>query len=1188
MKVKRIEGSIQRTILIGMIVDDNALGQIAQIWDKRVNFKSKFANIVGGWCVKFYEKYDKAPMKSIEGLFQAWAKAGAKDKDTVQLIDQLLTSLSDQYKTYKKESNTKWVVDQASTHFNETRTRQHAETMLGFIDGGEVDKAIALAEKFERTQLGQSKIIDILRDKDVIRRSFEAKSEPLIIYPGPLGEFFGDSLERDALVALMGPEKSQKCVSAEMEVLMVDGSVHTIEEIVKNKIKTPILTYNERTHRLQSSVVSKFWSNGQKPCIKVRTRTGRWVETTENHQYLTPDGWKQMQDIRVGEYIAVPKTTGIFGTAKVPEEKILFLAYMLTEGGCTSTQMTFTNTDPKLIADFKRCCASLGVLHKKRGTTLALRNGSNALCKELGIYGQSSKTKVVPNLVFTAPKNQVARFLKVFFSCDGCISKIPSGLQVRLSLANEKLIYQINHLLVRFGIVSKISKGTSTCNGKKFTHWTISITSQEYVRKFLEEINFLSYKQTPVDQVGDSSRSFLDKFPVSAARKFYKELQIELENQYTPGSGPGKYWRAQSGIKKLMGKSVHRTIQYQMNKDCPIMRQSFKNAQGTKTYSKYMGDDILWDEIEEIVNVGLKDTYDLSIPTHHNFICNDVLVHNTWWLIDMAWRAMTQRRKVLFLEVGDLSEGQIMRRLMTRAARIPTKPGIIQYPKSITKVDDEISVELEEREFKKGLEWKDGFDACAKVIKRDIRSDESFFNLSVHPNSSITMKGVDSIVKRLVKKGWVPDVVCIAQGSLVLTEKGLKPIEQICGSDRLWDGYSWVSHGGLVYKGIKNVITYQGLTATPDHQVWSEGKWRSLISCKRLRLPIQQTGMEGTAIRLSEDHNFQSESPKRQIQKKGVCSCQMQKMQMQKMDVIRQSQQGHCERMSQMLTTEDLSRLAICQGTGSQREMQESTAPILETLWKAWDQVQVPQYSPCVYLDSRQFGHQQEKGNRPNRQRWALRAWEPSAFNAKAEYSPYSKESTNDSDEQVQNTVSFCNVCRQHTAKVFQDRNDTQGDSQTMEETSSAIAPVWDIVNSGPFHRFTVQGLLVHNCIDYADILDHGGASGKEDSRDRINNSWKKMRAMSQEYHCLVLTATQAKATAYNAKTMDMSHFSEDKRKFAHVTGMLGLNRTPEERAQQLTRLGWLVLRESGFEIGRNVSAAGCLSLGNPAIRSSW
>lgn len=72
----------------------------------------------------------------------------------------------------------------------------------------------------------------------------------------------------------------------------------------------------------------------------------------------------------------------------------------------------------------------------------------------------------------------------------------------------------------------------------------------------------------------------------------------------------------------------------------------------------------------------------------------------------------------------------------------------------------------------------------------------------------------------LRQKGKVAELACIAEGQLVLTNHGEKPIETITTDDLVWDGEQWVVHEGVIYKGKRTVYTYQGLTATLDHLVF--------------------------------------------------------------------------------------------------------------------------------------------------------------------------------------------------------------------------------------------------------------------------------------------------------------------------------------------------------------------------------
>lgn len=114
--------------------------------------------------------------------------------------------------------------------------------------------------------------------------------------------------------------------------------------------------------------------------------------------------------------------------------------------------------------------------------------------------------------------------------------------------------------------------------------------------------------------------------------------------------------------------------------------------------------------------------------------------------------------------------------------------------------------------------------------------------------------------------------------------------------------------------------------------------------------------------------------------------------------------------------------------------------------------------------------------------------------------------------------------------------------------------------------------------IDYADIL--APENSRELPRDQVNSTWKAMRRLSQERHCLVIAPTQADAASYGQQTQSMKNFSEDKRKIAHVTGMLGLNQTDEEKEIGVMRLNWIALREGYFNSKKCLWVGQCLPIG--------
>lgn len=64
-------------------------------------------------------------------------------------------------------------------------------------------------------------------------------------------------------------------------------------------------------------------------------------------------------------------------------------------------------------------------------------------------------------------------------------------------------------------------------------------------------------------------------------------------------------------------------------------------------------------------------------------------------------------------------------------------------------------------------------------------------------------------------------VECVSGEGFVLTNNGLKKICEISTSDLVFDGVEYVTHDGVMFKGVKDVIEYCGVVGTPDHIVYT-------------------------------------------------------------------------------------------------------------------------------------------------------------------------------------------------------------------------------------------------------------------------------------------------------------------------------------------------------------------------------
>lgn len=121
---------------------------------------------------------------------------------------------------------------------------------------------------------------------------------------------------------------------------------------------------------------------------------------------------------------------------------------------------------------------------------------------------------------------------------------------------------------------------------------------------------------------------------------------------------------------------------------------------------------------------------------------------------------------------------------------------------------------------------------------------------------------------------------------------------------------------------------------------------------------------------------------------------------------------------------------------------------------------------------------------------------------------------------------------------------------------------------------------------DYMDLIESDKEGYGEQVRHKIGNVWGAARRLSQDRHCLFLSATQADTDSYTAKWLGMKNFSESKIKNAHITGMIAMNQLPEEKASGIMRLSPLLTREDEFDEKKCVTILQSLAMGRPLLAS--
>lgn len=321
----------------------------------------------------------------------------------------------------------------------------------------------------------------------------------------------------------------------------------------------------------------------------------------------------------------------------------------------------------------------------------------------------------------------------------------------------------------------------------------------------------------------------------------------------------------------------------------------------------------------------------------------------------------------------------------------------------------------------------------------------------------------------LRQKGKIAELACIAQGQLVLTDHGEKPIETVTTNDRVWDGENWVRHDGVIYKGIREVITYDGLTATPDHLVWVEGQQKPIQFgiAAASGAHLLQTGDCGRAIRLGT--RYLARETMEQEHEPLLCSDSLRGMRHSSVAVIGQPESRQIQRLSVLLPTKENPILAGQTFDRGEAALRKPQLTRLQELWSARNSVSIPQCSGCgmlSYWPIRKARPQHGTGS--NRYKRALRAGKFAFSASRAEPSKPQKHSP----ERIRSEVLA--ICSKRGGKEAVSRAVPRRDySRCGEcgvreakelENHLRTARLYDLRNAGPHHRFTVQGRLVHNC----------------------------------------------------------------------------------------------------------------------------
>lgn len=481
---------------------------------------------------------------------------------------------------------------------------------------------IRIADEFKIFTNVNNAIID---PKDFSDDSFvDFKGEVCIIPPnsfvlGKTVEYF--RIPRNTLTVCLG-----KCVTGDTRVVDADtGEYRPISEL--EHLQTTV-GMNDWT--LTSVPVSDFIPNGIKPVYELTTQAGLKIKATANHPFRQLDGWIPLENLKIGDRIAIARHIPVFGSTPLPEWEAALLGMMISEGQCDTPghSPTYTTSDPVMVNLLTDCVHEglNGQVTKKGGAEYGYRlvnskgrggimtaNRATVWLKQYGL-DVTAHHKFVPQAIFTAPRENVVTFLQTLFAGDGSIYHAGESIFLEYYSASRRLIEDVHHLLLRFGIFSLIREKVTQIGTLAYR---IQITDREQIRRFADEIGFWanSEKQLRLEQ---------EIMPL---------LEVRTKRQRSNfDTLPREGWKKLSQAARTHGASLRQLglERTQPDQSLPFtIAQPIAQATKDSELTQLVDNGPIWDVVKSIEYVGEEAVFDLTVPHTHNFIANGIIVHNS-------------------------------------------------------------------------------------------------------------------------------------------------------------------------------------------------------------------------------------------------------------------------------------------------------------------------------------------------------------------------------------------------------------------------------------------------------------------------------------------------------------------------------------------------------------------------------
>jgi replicative DNA helicase len=466
----------------------------------------------------------------------------------------------------------------------------------------------------------------------------------------------------------------RECVTGDTLVVLRDGRRVPIRTLVGEQPEVVATTPTGRLTTAQSDLV---WAVGSKPVFEVRLASGRSIRATAEHRLFGASGWQRVKDVAVGDRLAIarrlpePENPDIW-----PDDHVVLLGQLIGDGSyLNNAPMRYTTAseeNSRAVTDAAVHgfgCRVIRYAGRRAWHQLMIAGngnrwhpaGVNAWLRALGIFGQRSHQKRIPEAAFRLSNRQIALLLRHLWATDGTINLPSEGAAgIHYATNSSGLATDVAALLLRLGIVARITVGRKLGYRPSLM---VGISGAAEQLAFLERVGAFGPRVGPAQRLrsqlsGIRPNTNVDTLPATIWDRVRAIMRMRSVST-----------RQMAAIR---GTSYGGTGHFGFAPSRRVVEE-YAEILASRELMAHATSDLFWDRVVSVKPAGLEEVFDLTVPGPSNWLADGIVSHNSGSLEqDSDLVVMLWRDKEKPGEDQDDSEGEIVNLKLAKHRNGPT------------------------------------------------------------------------------------------------------------------------------------------------------------------------------------------------------------------------------------------------------------------------------------------------------------------------------------------------------------------------------------------------------------------------------------------------------------------------------------------------------------------------------------